>query len=222
MKSKDLIPDDDLLDYVSKLKRDENRNIILHQDDNYLRLTEETNALDYLKKANDYSRQVDKDVWAWKWVVIALCGALYGFAICACRGTNPDNVRKQTKKGREKLIDFDQALARCQNPELMRISNDSKHLQLTKEQKKSIRMLKHLLRDEFEHYKPKAWSIELHGMPQHTINILDVIRFLALDSGNCVNIDEAQLESIKYIVKQGKKILQKSRLYKDTKHNVKT
>lgn len=64
----------------------------------YLRLTEKTNALDYLEKACYFISQTETDVFAWKWVILALYGALYGFAICACQGTNRYNVAFKTKK----------------------------------------------------------------------------------------------------------------------------
>ena len=57
----------------------------------WLRLTEETNALDYLERAGSFIVDADQDNFAWKWVVLALHGALYGFAIAACKGTN-ENV----------------------------------------------------------------------------------------------------------------------------------
>ncbi|HEC65640.1 MAG TPA: hypothetical protein ENI23_10110 [bacterium] len=70
----------------------------------YLRLTEETNALDCLERAYYYICQIDKDTMAWKWVIIGLHGALYGFAISACRQTNGENVAYKTKKGEDRLI----------------------------------------------------------------------------------------------------------------------
>ncbi len=63
----------------------------------WLRLTEEINALDYLEKASYYIRETEVDVYAWKWVILALFGALYGFAICACKGSSPDWVTYETK-----------------------------------------------------------------------------------------------------------------------------
>ncbi|HWR90533.1 MAG TPA: hypothetical protein VN260_09745, partial [Dissulfurispiraceae bacterium] len=77
-----------------------------------MRLTEETNALDYLEKAASFIRETEQNGLAWKWVVLALHGALYGFAICASQGTNYENVTKVTKKGERKLISFDKALQR--------------------------------------------------------------------------------------------------------------
>jgi hypothetical protein len=108
--------------------------------------------------------------------VIALHGALYGFAVCALQGTNPDNVIRKTKKGEERLIDLNEALRRCQDGRWMRMTVNSKTLCLTPNQKQAIHTLKNLLRNNFEHYIPKTWSIELHGMPGVGIAVLDVIR----------------------------------------------
>ena len=183
----------------------------------YLRLSEETNALDYLERAYFYIQQVEKHVLAWKWVVLALHGALYGFAICACQGTNPDNVTYKTKKGIERLISFSEALKRCQDPNWMNMTIMSKHLKLTDQQRKSISKLKRRFRDAFEHYIPKGWSIEAHGMPQITIDVLEVIRFLALETGNYVHLNQTQKKRIKSIVYQSKRLLKNSKLYKEAK-----
>ena len=182
----------------------------------YLRLSEEVNALDYLEQAYRYIRQTDTNTIAWKWVVIALHGALYGFTICALKGTNPDNVTFKTKKG-DKLVSFDEALKRCQDSNQMKMTVMSKYLQLSDQQKESIRQLKNTLRNNFEHYKPMGWSIEIHGMPQIAINVLEVISFLALDTGNYVNLTQKQKRRVKSIVFQSKQILKQSQLYKESK-----
>ena len=267
----------------------------------WLRLTEETNALDYLETAVGFIRETEKNRLAWKWVVLSLHSALYGFAICACQGTDYENVTTKTnkgsslfsvgdfidlpafvaklrtqqdpiskflwnqfsgptqevlksatstpaeqklalvqaldnilkgvliyepvrfagvalsqetnelksqnpigkdlirlnrllledayplqiakKKGEEKLISFDEALKRCQEPKCMNMLVDSQPLVLSGSQKDSIRRLKKELRNKMEHYVPSGWSIEIHGMPQIAIDVLDVIRFLALETG---------------------------------------
>jgi len=116
-----------------------------------------------------------------EWVILALHGALYGFVICACQRANRYNVAFKTRKGKEQLIGFDKALELCQNPNWMRMYIFSKHLQLSKQQEESILRLKEF-RNELEHYIPTSWSIEIHGMPYITIDVLEVIRFLALDN----------------------------------------
>ena len=179
----------------------------------WLRLTEKTNALDYLEKAYSFISQTETDVFAWKWVILALHSALYGFAICACQGTNRYNVSFKTKKGKEKLIDFNKALKLCQNPNWMRMYIFSKHLQLSKQQEESVRRLKEI-RDEFEHYIPTSWIIEIHGMPCITIDVLEVIRFLALYTGN-VRLTQNKRKKVKSIIFQSKRILKQSQLYKE-------
>ncbi|MGH7799325.1 MAG: hypothetical protein ACREOW_01680 [Thermodesulfobacteriota bacterium] len=176
----------------------------------WLRLTEKTNALDYLEKAYDFIRQTETSVFAWKWVILALHSALYGFAICACAGSNPDSVR--TKKGY--LIDFDKALELCQNPSWMRMFIHSKHLRLSSSQGESIRYLRKEFRNNFEHFSPKGWSIELHGMPRIVMDVLDVICFLTLDTGN-FNLTMTQKKKVKSIVSQSKRILRQRQLYKE-------
>ena len=179
--------------------------------------SEETNALDYLEQAYHYIYKTEININAWKWVILTLHGASYGFAICALKGTNPDNVTFETKKGEKRLIGFDEALKRCQDPKWMRMTVMSKHLQLSDQQKESIQILKKWFRDNFEHYMPKGWLIEVHVMPQIALDVLEVIRFLALETGNYVHLNEAQKRRIKSIVFQSKRNLKQSQLYKEFK-----
>jgi hypothetical protein len=180
----------------------------------WLRLSEETNALDYLEQAYYYIRQVDTNIVAWKWVILALHSALYGFAICACMGTSPDNVTNKTKS---KLIAFKEALKRCQDPNRMPTMGKSKHLQLTDQQKDSIRRLKYQFRNYFEHFIPTGWSIEIHRMPLIALDVLEVIRFLALGTTAQFKLNQSQQKKIKSIVFQSKRVLKQSQLYKEAK-----
>jgi hypothetical protein len=78
--------------------------------DRWLTFTEETNALDYLNRAAQFIRETATDDDAWKWVVIALHGSLYGFAICACKGTDYHNVTYPAKRAGRKLLSFGAAI----------------------------------------------------------------------------------------------------------------
>lgn len=177
----------------------------------FIRFTQEINATDYLEKVHLFIKKIDQDEYCWKWVIIALHGALYGFAVCACRGTNNLRVVKN-----EKLISFDEAIKNCQNLNLMRMTTESRCLELTKDQKRSIKILKKELRNNFEHYIPMSWSIEIHGLPEIFIDILDIIEFLALKTGNYVILEESQREKIKLYIEESKEILRNHKLYKET------
>ncbi len=91
----------------------------------------------------------------------------------------------------------------------------SKVLKLTNEQKTSIDRLKKEFRNKFEHYPPRAWSIEIHGMPHIAIDVLDVVRFLALETGNYTSLNQPQKRKVTSLVFQSKKLLKKSSLYKE-------
>ena len=177
----------------------------------WLRLSEEKNAIDYLEKAAIFIKSVPENYNDWKWVIIGLHGALYGFAIAACRGTDSRSVT--TKKGR--LISFWQALKRCQDPNHMKMLIHSEHLILTENQKQSIEALKSEFRNEFEHFKPKGWSIEIHGMPEIAIDVLEVIRFLALETNTYVHLNEENRNLVEQLIEKSIVILKDSKLYKE-------
>lgn len=179
----------------------------------WLRLSEEINAIDYLYRAYYFIKQTEKDKTAWKWVVISLFGALYGFAICTLKGTSSLGVID--KNGR--LIYLGEAIKRCQDPRFMNMTVMSKCLTLTNEQEESIRRLKNVLRNRFEHFFPMSWLIEIHGLPKISLDVLDVIHFLALETGNYTCLNFSQMKKIKSYIYQSKKILKQSRLYKEIK-----
>ena len=179
----------------------------------YLRLTEETNALDYLERAGEFIAQAIADERSWKWVMLSLHGALYGFAIVACKGTDYQSVVKITKKGHERLITLDEALKMCKNARWMGTLHGGLPLSLSASQEDSIRRLKETLRNSFEHYIPRGWSIELHGLPRISIDVLDVIRFLAVETFRYQHLNQAQRKRIKSIIFQSKRLLKKSPLH---------
>jgi hypothetical protein len=176
----------------------------------YVRFTEELNGVDYLEQACQAIRRFPHDRKAWKWVVIGLHGALYSFAICAIKGTDWTRV---TRPGSRKLIAFDEAIQRCQSTDWMTQFVRSRPIHLTDEQKDAIRFLKHV-RNQLEHYAPLAWSIEEHGLATSAIDALDVVRSLALDTGN-VRLDASQRQTVEVLTRKGKQLLESSQLYKD-------
>ena len=59
----------------------------------------------------------------------------------------------------------------------------SKKLETTGSQDKSIQRL-NSLRDDFIHFLPQSWSIEVSGLPMICRDCLDIIHFLGWESGN--------------------------------------
>ena len=73
-------------------------------EEKFLRINEETNAIDYLVKADSYIKEAETSDIAWKWVTIALHGALYGFAIAASSGTDSRDVTEKNGKRRRPYL----------------------------------------------------------------------------------------------------------------------
>jgi hypothetical protein len=181
----------------------------------WVRLTDETNALDYLERAGSFIRETEDNPFAWKWVVLALHGALYGFAVSACKGTDYETVVRRTKKGAERLVSLDAALQMCKDEAWMGTLHGGLPLKLSASQEDSIRRLKQTLRNRFEHYRPGVWSIEIHGLPQIAIDVLDVISFLGVGTFRYQHLNESQRRRVRSIVYRSKKLLRSSSLHRE-------
>lgn len=181
--------------------------------------TQETNALDFLVRCGEFIERVTRgdDPRLWKWVVISLHGALYGFAISACRGTSNIRVTHVPKKGQRKgkpaLIDFWKALKLCQNKTWMSMTSVSQPLKLTPRQKDAIAFLKVYWRNELEHFTPSTHSFGLIGVPEAVSETLDVVKFLALHTRTFLHLSKEQEELVAATVERSKTALQSHALF---------
>lgn len=181
----------------------------------YAQFSEESNALDYLEKTVEFIHRAEKHKTDWKWVILSLHGALYGFMICALKGTDPDRVLIRNKKGKPSLISFNQALEWCQDEARMVMTSASKVLHLSECQKHSLKNLQ--VRNSFAHYQPCVWSIELHDLPQMIIDGLEITRIVALESGNYMHLSVEARERIDSLVAEGVRVLHQSYLFREAK-----
>ena len=164
---------------------------------NWLHLDETDNAIDFLEATARFLETIP-DETKWKWVSISLHGALYGFAICAIQGTSPKRV---TKKGDIWLIPMREALKRCQSQRWMGQYTNSKVLSLSDDEKCATEKLRQDLRNNFAHFKPGSWSLEITPMPDIISHVLRVIEFLVLESGN-IMLDGEQVNRVKHAAKR--------------------
>jgi hypothetical protein len=172
----------------------------------YLRLSEETNALDYLEKAVVFVRSASDNPIDWKWGILALHGAIYGFMICALKGTDPDRVLRNSKRSRW-LIDFGEALKRCQDPAWMTMTCHSQVLKLSQEQEAALNYIHAIFRNGLVHYQPCLWSIEVSGLLPILAHGFDVVRFLSLETGNYTHLTREQCTRISQLVDQARAVL---------------
>ncbi|WP_342045972.1 hypothetical protein [Bacillus sp. OTU530] len=208
-------------------------------DKTILRTNELENAIDYLGKAAYYFNNREDSYW-FKWLMISLHGALYGFGVCAIKGTSPSLRvldKPSTKKikelipllserslGMEDPIPKDHLavladehllsvinilaennlnkiwdiLDKCENPDYMIQYTDSKVLKRTDLQSEAIQKMVDY-RNDFAHFKPKGLSILIESEEWIAKEVVDVIKFLALESGNVNYFDEGNLDKVKLL-----------------------
>ena len=92
----------------------------------------------------------------------------------------------------------------------MQMTIHSKPLKLSDQQKRSISILNDALRRGLEHFQPGLWTVNLSGMPRVASDILDIIRFLALETATYVNLTAYQQGKVKSLVYRSKRILRRS------------
>lgn len=182
----------------------------------YVRFSEESNALDYLEKTVEFIHRADTDSMDWKWVFLSLHGALYGFMICALKGTDPARVVRKNARNQWRLIDFGTALKWCQDPRYMMMTTESKVLRLSQTQKQSLDLIQNRFRNEFAHYEPRLWSIDLHRMPQVVIDGLEVTRLLSLETGNYMHLTIEAGKRIETLITEASEFLCQSRLFRES------
>ncbi len=176
---------------------------------NYISFTAEINAIDCLEKVRYFLDLTKQSPINWKWVILTLHGALYGFAICALAGIHDEQVYKKRKWKCQKreLITLGEALCKCKNSEIMCGYVDSQPLRLTKSQGKSINRMQKELRNNFEHFIPKTWVISTNFLPHISNDVLDVVYFLAVDTQANIHVLKEK-QKIAELIYDCKKIME--------------
>lgn len=161
----------------------------------YMRTDEEAEAVASLCMAARMAGEVSKDIYTWRWVVLALHNAVQGFMVLSLRHGN--GLLAMSPKCFEAWMEAHESGAQYPREVL------DTYLGLYKKVKskyagavggntpfrpkgsegRSIRKL-NVLRNEFIHFTPKGWSLEVSGMPQIGIDCLRLIAFLGWETQN--------------------------------------
>jgi len=148
-----------------------------------------------LEMVSEQASKIDEDLYRWKWVILALHNALQGFMVLALRGTNNLNViSKKDAQAWIEAYDADQALPSTKLDDFLslykKIKSDamlmwtcSKKYTTSGQQGWSIKKL-NTLRNNFIHFLPSNYAIQISGLPNICIDCINIIRFLGWESGN--------------------------------------
>jgi hypothetical protein len=178
-------------------------------------------AIDDLEKLSKFLELVEQDKSYWKWVIIALHSFLYKFMLLALKNSDCSGIWEKIEKKKvglvykinlfnpkNKLISFLKAFKWIQDTERMSGFVNSKAFISTSEIDEAMKRLNTELRNQFFHFKPKGWSIEIFLIKEIIQKTLPIIRFIVFESGR-VLIEKNEQLVIDEILK---KIILRSRL----------
>jgi hypothetical protein len=184
----------------------------------WLRTDETEEAISALEMLAETAPSLIADIYRWKWVIISAHNALQGFMVIALRQGNgllalKDNIAAQWLRANreggeypvEKLDNFLNLYKKVKSDRMLCYGHSKKYV-ATPDHNRSVKKLNEL-RNEFIHFVPKGWSLEVTGLPEICLNCLEVIEFLAWESGNITLYEENQQERVRSAVKNTRKVL---------------
>ena len=161
----------------------------------WLRTNEHEEAISALEMVAEASALVLKDNYRWKWVLIATHNVLQGFMVLALRRGNglktlKDKIAVKWLKAyseggaypKEELDTFLNLYKKVKSEQMIYLVH-SQPFTANGNHDKSVKKL-NSFRNEFIHFVPKSWSLELTGLPGICLDCLEVVEFLGWQSGN--------------------------------------
>lgn len=161
----------------------------------YLRTDEELEAANAMKMAAQFASAVDGDSHLWRWVIIALHNAAQGVMVLSLRHGNgllalSDEsytawmaaYEKNETPPPEKLDTYLNLYKKVKHREIGQIGGNSRFSAVGTEGGDIKRL--NALRNEFIHFTPKGWSLDVNGLPRICLSVARLISFLALETTN--------------------------------------
>jgi len=186
--------------------------------DLWLRTDETEEAISSLEMLAETAPSLVLDTYRWKWVFISTHNALQGFMVLALRHGNgllalKDEIAAQWQKAYreggkypvEKLDNFTNLYKKVKSVRMMCYVH-SRKFKATQDHNRAVKKLNEL-RNDFIHFVPKGWSLELTGLPEICLRCLEVIEFLGWESGNIILNEEVQQRRAMLALKKAKNVL---------------
>lgn len=162
----------------------------------WLRTNSFRETVSALEACADELHLIERDPYRWKWVILALHGALQGMMVLALQGSHGLHVLREEDAARWleaharggpyptdlKLDDFLSLYDKIKS-DLMLMYSHSNKFRPQGAQGANVKQLNRF-RNEFVHFTPRVWALELTGLPAVCSDCLDIADFLARQSNN--------------------------------------
>lgn len=161
----------------------------------YLRTDEEFEAANAMQMATKFASNLAEDLHLWRWVIIALHNAAQGIMVLSLRHGNgllalTDEsysawmaaYAKNVTPPPEKLDNYLNLYKKVKHKEWGQVSGNTRFVPVGTEGGDIKRL--NSLRNEFIHFTPKGWSLEVDGLPRIALATARLISFLALQTQN--------------------------------------
>lgn len=190
-------------------------------NENFLITDTFNEAIFSLEVIVEWLERVEKDVYYWKWIILALHNSVQGFMVLALQGSNglmalSDNSLKKVMESYkddkpppvslDKLDSFLNLYKKVKSKETMCFYIHSKEVTPSSTLDRNMKKL-NSLRNDFVHFVPKLLGLEVSSLPEMCIDCLGLIYFLALKCGNVILYKDGDLERCKRIISTIKRIL---------------
>lgn len=185
----------------------------------WLDTNERLELVNSLKKAHQFILEVHGDLYQWKWVIIALHNSVQASMVLALKGSAAFNVYKKRNK-EEWIRAFNSQLEDPQQKfpkkrylagflELYdRIKSEDMNLYveskifISSERSNYAMDRLNAYRNEFTHFAPCSWSLQIIGLPEICKEVLSIIEFLIFDSGNIYYYNDLELENLNGLISE--------------------
>jgi hypothetical protein len=175
----------------------------------YYRTDEENEAADALLMAARFAEEAASDIRMWRWVIIGLHNAVQSFMVLSLR--HGYGLAALTEKSAAAWLAAYEANATTYLEEkldsylcLYKKTKSTKYGTIGSNQNfvpqgsqgRSVRKLNRI-RNDFIHFTPKGWSLELAGLPRICLDALALLSFLGWETSNILWHDEEAFKCAK-------------------------
>lgn len=161
----------------------------------YLRTDEECEAANAMDMAARFAVGVATDLHLWRWIIIALHNAAQGVMVLSLRHGNgllalsADSFaswmaayEKNEPLPPEKLDSYLNLYKKVKHKKHGKVGGNTRFVPEATEGADIKRI--DSLRNEFIHFTPKGWSLEVNGLPRICLSAARLVSFLALETSN--------------------------------------